>query len=152
MDQARQEKINAKFYAEQAEFARVSALRAEKLAEFSYTAKLSQQASGYAAGGVDSSGSAAVTMGGTIANMLDEIFAIKKKGDLDVKLARMRGVAANQKADTLGSFGYNAMQAGGAVLGAYAKSEGFGKGFPSFLSPDSAPPSGGGGSLKYFPE
>ncbi len=151
-DQAVKERQNEKFYGEQAAYARLSAIRAEALAGFSYSAKVGQQIGAYASGGVDSSGSAALTLAGTLHNALDEIWAIKQKGDMDVKLARMRGIQSGQNADTLSSTGYNAMQAGSTALGAYTKSEGFGQGFPSFLSPKEPPPSGQGGGLKYFPK
>ena len=139
MAQAAQEKQNAKFYAEQAHYAQISALRAETLAEFSYTNKLGQQLGAYASGGVDSSGSASITMGGTIANMLDEVFSIRRKGEMDVKLARMRGIVSQDRADTMGSVGYNVMQAGTTAISNYASSEGFGKGFPSLLTPSGSP-------------
>lgn len=150
-EMAQQERRNAAFYDEQATFARLAAMRAEQLAEFDYTYKVGQQISDYAGSGVDISGSAATTVGGTIKNMLDEVWAIKKKGDMDVKLASMRGKFANERADMLASPGYNAMQTAGTLIKAYAGSEGFGQGFPSWLGPSTPTPSNTSGVFKYFP-
>jgi hypothetical protein len=130
--QAASERQNAQYYREQAEYARESARRAEAIAEFDYTSKLSQQTSRYAAGGVELSGSAALTSAGTIKNMLDEIFAIRKKGDLESKLAMMRGTQSNERADMLGSFQYNAFQVGGTLVSNWAKSELF----PDWMIPE----------------
>lgn len=116
IQQAIQERANAKFYKEQEDFARLAAQRAEEVAAFDYTHKLGEQMSAYAGGGVDLSGSAAVTVGGTVANALNEIRALREKGKLDVQLASMRKTQANQTADTLSSPGYNAIQAGGTLL------------------------------------
>lgn len=121
MAQARAERRNAKFYDEQADFARIAAQRQEALAEFDWTHKIGEQVGNYAAAGVDAgSGSAALTVGGSIANALSEIWAIKKKGDIETKLARLRGVQAGETATQLGSSTYNLMQAGGTLLNSYA--------------------------------
>ena len=127
MAQALEEEKNAAFYREQAKYARQSALRAEDLAGFEYTYKIGQQVGDYAASGVDAgSGSAAVTVGGSIAQFLGEISAIRKKGDLDVKLATMRGVSSDRTANILKSDRYNIMQAGTTLLSGFTKSEGYG--------------------------
>lgn len=151
-EMAQQERQNAQFYRDQAELARLSSMREEQLAEFDYTYKVGQQVSDYAAAGVDISGSAATTIGGSIKNMIDEIWAIKKKGDMDVKLASMRGEAAGKRASTLASPVYNLLQAGTTLTRAYAGSEGFGKGFPSWMGPSVPTPSNTSGVFKYFPE
>ena len=150
-EMAQQERRNAAFYQEQAQYARLSAMRAEQIAEFDYTHKVGQQISDYAGSGVDISGSAATTIGGTLKNAIDEVWATKKKGDMDVKLATMRGSFAQDRADTLASPGYNALQAGTTLLRAYAGSEGFGKGFPSWMGPSTPTPSNTSGIFKYFP-
>ena len=127
LQQAITERANQKFYKQQAEYAQESALRAERLAGFEYAYKIGQQVGDYAASGVDAgSGSAATTIGGSIANEIGEIAAIRKKGALDTALARMRGTQAGQTADTLGSFGYNFLQTGASILRNYTASEGFG--------------------------
>ena len=151
-EMAQQERQNAQFYREQADLARLSAMRQEQLAEFDYTYKVGQQIGDYAGSGVDISGSAAVTVGGTIKNLIDEVWAIKKKGDMDVKLASMRGDAASKRAGTLASPLYNLLQAGTTLTKAYAGSEGFGRGFPSWMGPSIPTPSNTSGVFKYFPE
>lgn len=150
-EQAAAERRNAEFYRKQAEYARLAAMRAEQLAEFDYSGKIGQQTGAYAASGVDLSGSAAVTVGGSIKNMIDEIWAIKKKGDMDVQLAQMRGTNSQQRADMLSSTGYNVMQGAGTLLNAYTASEGFGQGFPSWMQPSGTLPSNSSGTLRYFP-
>ncbi len=149
--QAKQEAQNAQFYKEQAEFARLSEQRAQAIAEFDYTYKIGQQVGNYAASGVDMSGSASITMGGTIANYINEAFAIKKKGELDFKLAMSRSKLSSENARTLSSVGYNLMQSGGSLIKAYGASEGFGQGFPDFAAPESPLPSWGDNfNSKYF--
>lgn len=151
LSQAEQERQNAAFYEDQAQFARLSTARAEALASFDYSFKMGSQIGAFAASGIDvGSGSAAITIGGSIKQAVDELFAIKKKGELDFNLARMRGNIAGENAALLSSAGYNLMQAGATALNAYGKSEGFGGGFPSLLQPSSAPPSNQG-TLKYYP-
>lgn len=127
MAQAEAERLNQKYFEEQAIYARQSAQRAEGLAAFEYAYKIGQQTGAYAAAGVDTSGSAAFTIGGTIANEISEISAIRRKGEMDVRLARMRMTNAGKNADTLSSTGYNVMQALTTGIGNYAQSEGFGK-------------------------
>jgi hypothetical protein len=131
---AAQEKINAAFYREQAVYARQSAMRAEASAEFDYTTKIGMQMGAFAASGVELSGSAAVTVAGTLKNSVDEIWAIKRKGDMDVQLASMRGELSADRARTLGSVGYNLMQGATIGISNYAASEGFGGGFPTFFT------------------
>lgn len=150
MDASFQEAKNAAFYREQANYAAVAALRAKVIAENDYTNKVGTQIGAYASGGVDISGSAAITVGGTVKNALDEMRAIELKGQLDTKLAAMRASASQDKADMYGSLGYNLVQGATTGIGNYAKSEGYGKGFPSFLS-SGTPPSAGGAPAKYFP-
>lgn len=125
--QARAARQNQRFYEEQAIYARQSAARAEGLASFDYAYKIGQQVGAYAASGVDTgTGSAAITIGGTIANEIGEIAAIRRKGDMDVMLARLRGSQAGSNADTLGSTGFNLMQAATTGINNYTQSEGFG--------------------------
>lgn len=117
---------NAEYYREQANYAAISAVRAKAIAEIDYTTKVGAQISAYASGGVDISGSAAATVGGTIKNAIDEMRVIKLKGDLDVKLANLRGIQSQASADMLGSAGYNIMQGAGKGLKYAAASKGFG--------------------------
>ena len=144
--QAQAEKRNADFYREQAAYARLAQQRAEALAEVEFTAGIGQQISSYAASGVDMSGSAAITVGASVKALADEIWAIRKKGDIEVKLASMRGDSAEQRAETLNSIGYNAIQGAGTLLSAYGKKSGSSKtsGDLTFGEPTY---SSGGGSL-----
>lgn len=120
------ERANQRFYQAQADYAQESALRAERLAGFDYSYKIGQQIGDYAASGVDMSGSASITVGGTVANEIAEVAAIRKKGAIDMALARMRGTQAGQNADLLGSPGFNLLQGATTLLGNYTRSEGFG--------------------------
>lgn len=117
---ARQERANAAYYKKQAAYARLAAERQHQLAEFEYTEKLGKQASTYAGSGVALEGSAAVTMGGTLKNFIDEAYAIKRKGELEYELASMRGVQSSQEANMLSSPAYNLLQVGAQGLNAYA--------------------------------
>lgn len=139
MAQAQQERINAAYYRKQGEFVRLSQMRAERLADFDYTQKIGTQVSAYAGSGVDMSGSAQITVGGTAAQMLDELFAIKKKGDLDYELAMMRGTLSEDRAKVLSSLSYNVVQGATTAINAYAATDGFGRGIAGT----------GGGGLTY---
>lgn len=114
--QAEQERQNAAFYDEQAKFAQESALRQSALASQEYEFRKGAQFSAYAKGGVDISGSAAVVLADTLANKVNELNAIKRKGEMEVKLARMRGAQSSDQADMLSSPGYNLLQTSGTLL------------------------------------
>lgn len=126
MDQAAAERRNQAYFEAQAQYALDSARRAEGLASFDYAYKIGQQTGAYAASGVDTSGSASLTIGGTISNEISEVAAIRKKGALDFQLARMRANNAGSSADLLGSTGYNIMQSLTTGVGNYTRSEGYG--------------------------
>jgi len=149
MEQAKAEAENAKFYEQQAAFARLGQLRAEALSEVDTATKIGAQVGAYASGNVDISGSAAYTVGGTLKQAIDDIWAIKQKGDMETKLARMRSTQSSERSALLSSVGYNAIQAGTTAINAYGASEGFGKGFPSFLN-GGTPPSAKGAPPKFF--
>ncbi len=149
--QAKAQLENAKFLEKQADFARSAMFRSIRIAEQEYSTKFGQQASAFAGSGVDvGSGSAALLLAGTYAAGIEEIYNIKKRGDLDISLARSRAALNRTEAKNLTSLETNLFQAGGTAMNAFAASEGFGGGFPSFLSPGSPPPSGAGNDLKYF--
>lgn len=124
IQQAIAEKANAQFYREQEQFARLASERAEQVAAFDYSYKIGEQVSAYAGSGVDMSGSAEVTVGGTISNAIREIVALREKGRLDVRLASMRAQQAQTTADTLSSPGYNLMQGAGTLLRSYGAYKG----------------------------
>jgi len=115
--QARAEKQTAKFFDEQALFARDAMFRELQIAERQYAFRFGQQVSAIAGGGADvSSGSATNILAGTLASQVEELLAIRKKGELDVKLARLRAKGAAQTAETLGSASYNLLQASSRVM------------------------------------
>lgn len=124
--QARAERQNRDFYNQQAEFAQEATFREAELSRRNYARARGLQLSAFAKGGVDISGSAASVIAGTFAKEIEEQTAIKRKGDLDYRLARLRGAQSAEKADTLESFGYNFLQGGGSLLtnyASYAKAE-----------------------------
>jgi len=124
LQQSIAERENEAFFREQAQYAEEAAARAEGIAAYDYSHKIGEQLSAYAGSGVDMSGSAELTVGSTISNALGEIQAIKKKGYMDAKLARLRGAAAGRQADMLSSPTYNLLQAGGTGLSAWASMKG----------------------------
>lgn len=123
---AEQAKANSAWYQQEVSFARDSSFRAAQRTEQEYTQKWSSQASAYTAGGIDLSGSAALTLGATLAQSYEEIAAVKKKGEMDVGLARARKNLSDQSASTLSSFGTNAAGAAATFLTDFTKTEGFG--------------------------
>lgn len=122
---AEQELLNAKWYDEQANFAAESMYRALKRTEVNYAQQYGSQVSAYAKGGVDvGSGSALAMISNTLASSYAELAAVKKEGEMNIKLARSRGNLARQEGNMLGSFGFNALQGAGTVLGGLAGSPG----------------------------
>lgn len=127
---------NAKFLDEQADFARSSMFRSMRIAEQEYAAKYGAQASAYAGSGVDTgSGSAALVLAGTLSSAIEELYAIKQRGEIDIKLARSRAGLERTQAANLTNPLTNLSQAGGTLLNAYSATEGFGKGLPDSFSP-----------------
>lgn len=134
--QAEAERKTARFFQEQSEFARASMFRELQIADRQYAYRLGAQASAIAKGGADvGSGSAVNIQASTLAAKVEELLAIRKKGELDIKLARLRGDNAAQTADTLSSVSYNVAKASGTVLTNLA------------LAADSRSPSGGTASV-----
>jgi len=115
-NQAQAEARNALFYQEQAKFAQESAIRQEALAASQYTKLSGSQLSAYAKGGIDISGSVATVISETFSRKTEEIIAIRRKGEMEFKLARLRGIEAENKAQLLQDPFYNLMQAGGTAL------------------------------------
>jgi hypothetical protein len=151
--QAKAQLQNAKFLDKQADFARSAMNRSMRIAEQEYATKYGQQASAYAGSGVDvSSGSASLLLANTLASSIEELAAIKKRGELDIELARSRANLNREEGRMLQSPGFNLLQAGGTFLSNYTASEGFGRGFPASFAPESPPPSGAGNQLTYFPQ
>lgn len=151
--QAKAQLENARFLEKQADFARSAMNRSIRIAEQEYANKYGQQAGAYAASGVDvGSGSASLLLAGTYASALEELNAIRKRGELDIELARSRANLNRDEAMMLQSPGFNLLQAGGTFLSNYTASEGFGQGFPASFAPETPPPSGAGNQLTYFPQ
>lgn len=147
------ERANAAWLREQERYAREAMERSIALANFEYTNKLGQQASAYGKGGVAISGSAAVTMGGTIKQALEEVFALKRKGEMDMRLAAIKAGQSESRAAMLSSPQYLLLQTGSTFLNNYRASEGFGGGFPSWMEGGVPPSEGGARSYPmYFPE
>jgi hypothetical protein len=119
--EADQEEQNTAYYLQQAAYARASSQRQEQLAYFDYSNKQSQQGSHYAAGNVELSGSAAITMGGTLSQMTKEIWAIQEKGKLENDLATMRAQGANDRANALRDPMNQILNIGGGMLGKYSQ-------------------------------
>lgn len=114
--QADAERRNAEFYQYQADYARESAIRQEVLANRNYTKLSGAQLSAYAKGGVDISGSAASVVAETFTRKLEEMYAIKQKGELEYKLAYLRSQEAKRTADRLTDPLFNILQFGGTAL------------------------------------
>jgi len=126
LQQAEAEKANAEYFRMQADFAQDAQLRSERLAAFEYSQRIGEQIGAYAASGVDMSGSATLTVAGTLANYTEELLAIRKKGMMEMRLANARGKMSEDTAKLLASPTYNLTQAATTGLSAYAASEGFG--------------------------
>lgn len=138
LEQAAQEMENSKWLEEQAKFARASMFREIRRTEQEYSAKAGQQIGAYAASGVDLSGSAALTVGGTISSAFEELVAVRKKGEMDIFLASARSRLAARNSAGLSDAGTNLMQAGGTLLNNYANTGGFGEGFGNKVAPAAA--------------
>lgn len=147
---AEAERSNAEWLYKQEQYAKEAMQRSIALANFEYTNKLGTQSSGYAKGGVALSGSAALTMGGTIKQALAEVYALKRKGEMDMELARIKAQQSSSRADMLSSPEYLLMATGSTFLNNYRTSEGFGGGFPSWMN-GGTPPSARGAAPQYFP-
>lgn len=142
--QAQAEIRNAKFFREQAEFAREAAFRQEDIARANYSRMSGAQLSAYAKGNVDISGSAASVLAETYSRKLEEVMAIRRKGELEYKLAYMRGKEAEKKAETLQDPFYNLMQAGGTFArSGMADNMNFGGGGGTLLGQSTGPGSYG---------
>ena len=117
MDQAQSEIRNASFFREQANFARDGMIRDLSITESKYAQKLGSQYSAAAAGGADVGfGSVALILAQTAALGMEELIAARKKGEIDIHLASMRGDTSTQTAGQLNSNSYNALQAGSSVI------------------------------------
>lgn len=108
--EAEQEAMNAAYYLQQALYAKEAAIRQASVSTFDYAERISTQISRYTAGNVAMSGSATLTVGGTLSQMTKELWAIKRKGEMDYTLANMRAQGARERASQLNDPGFNLMQ------------------------------------------
>ncbi len=123
--QARAEIENAQLYDMQAAFAREAMSREALLSRRKYSGTIGAQKGAFAKAGVSiSQGSSVGVIANTLAQQVDELDAIKKKGDLDFRIASLRASQARSVAETLQSPLYNITQASGTALTAYAASGG----------------------------
>jgi hypothetical protein len=114
--QAKAEIMNADYYDKQASFALAAQFRQESLANHEYEMRKGAQIGAYAKGGVDLAGSASTNIAETLSQKVEELTAIKRKGDLEFSLANSRGLQSRGQADTLTSFQYNGTQAASTIL------------------------------------
>lgn len=111
------EKANAQFYRDQEKFNIQAMLKDVQAAEREAGFRTGTIRTTFGASGVDvGTGSAVTNLAASIADGIAEIEYLKNKGELDIKLARMRGNQSQNAADTLGSTGYNLLQAGTTLL------------------------------------
>lgn len=124
IQQAMAEAANAKFYAEQERFNIFASQRAVESVEREYGYKVGQALSTYGASGLDvGAGSAVTNIATLLADGIAEAEFTRRKGELDIKLARMRGNQSAQTAATLESPGYNLVQFGTTLLGNMTKAD-----------------------------
>lgn len=139
-EQAAAERRTAQFFYKQAQFARHAMARELHIAERNYAYRLGSQISAIAKGGADvGSGSAVNTLAATVAAKLDELVAIRRKGELDIELARLRGEGSEKTSNTLSSLSYNILQGATTIVGNMAKGVDSGGGSQSVLSSGGSP-------------
>ncbi len=113
--QEAQERQNAAFYREQAEFAKKSGERQRLIFDRESQILYGEQLSGFAKAGIDTSSSAEF-MAREILYRDQESQAIRAEADLNVKLARMRANAAEVSANDIAS-AKNINLVGGLITG-----------------------------------
>lgn len=119
--QARSELDNAKFYEMQAQYARDAMSREAQLARRKYSAAIGAQTGAFAKSGIMlGKGSSLGVVANTLANQMQELEAIRTKGEMEAALAMGRATQARRVSETLGSPLYNIGQAAGTALTAYA--------------------------------
>ena len=116
MAQAKAELLNAEFYKQQADFVKQAEFRQSAITAAEYEYKRGAQVSAYAKGNVAIGGSVSGVLAESLARKVDELTAIKQKGDLEYTLASARAKQSAEMADRLQSFGYNLTQAGTTTL------------------------------------
>lgn len=111
-DQAEEERQNAAYLREQAAFARKAGARQEQIFEEDADRFYKNQIGLFARNGVEVE---ATVLADTIRKTREGLAAIRTETEANARLALLRGQAADQRAERLGSFGNNLLQAGGTV-------------------------------------
>lgn len=124
IQQAIAEAANARYYAEQERFNIAATLRAVDSAARESGYKVGQAITAYTGSGLDvGAGSAITNIATLIADGIAEVDFARRKGELDIQLARMRRTQSEQTAAMLESPGYNLVQFGTTLLGNMTKAE-----------------------------
>lgn len=115
--QASSEIQNSQFYDIQGRYALEAMSREATLSRRKYAAGLGSQVTSYAKSGVSlSQGSSLGVLANTVAQQVEELQAIKRKGDIESSLAFGRASQARDVAGRLKDPFYNLLQASGTVL------------------------------------
>jgi coproporphyrinogen III oxidase-like Fe-S oxidoreductase len=115
-DEAESERANSAFYLEQAQFAKDSATREEAIFTDQAERFKKNQAGLFARNGVSMTGSKIAMLADTDKRIRDEIEAIRREGEMNVKTATLRANASKRNADRLSDPWNNIMQSGGKLL------------------------------------
>jgi hypothetical protein len=119
--QANAEIQNAKFYDTQGRYALEAMSREATLSRRKYSAGLGAQITSFAKSGVSlGQGSSLGVVANTIAQQVEELHSIRRKGDIESSLAFGRAAQARDVAGRLKDPMYNILQASGTALTAYA--------------------------------
>jgi hypothetical protein len=113
---AKAERQNQAFYDEQAVFAQEAGKRNEEIFLRSTSEFLGNQTSAFAKAGVDVSGSALMVLADTKQKARDEVTAIQKEAELNVRTAQLRGEASAANADRYTNFWNNALPIAGGTF------------------------------------
>lgn len=117
MDRADAEAANASFYREQAQFAKETGERTERVSERQYKKLYGEQVGAFAAAGVDiGSGTALDFLAESRVIQMEERAAIRKEASMNVRLATLRADAAMSAAESYRDPINNLLQAGGTIL------------------------------------
>jgi hypothetical protein len=121
--QAKAEKANARYYAEQKAHALIEKRRAMDIYKTQSEDFLGEKVSLIAKSGVSLSGSVLMELAKDKSAAKRETFAIETQADVNAKLAQLRANQANSTAKTLSSTQYNLTQSAGTILNAYTTSQ-----------------------------
>lgn len=85
-----------------------------------------------------------------MASAMQELKAVRRKGEMEVKLARARARLEEQNANAAGNPLTLLMGAGASLIGSYENTKGFGEGFGSSSTTSTPSFSGGGYQSQYL--